>query len=154
MLLPWFAYAIPAASVALGSVFAFKSLSALRQSRACAHWPAVPGWVVRAQGKRTLADDGEARFSDFSVLYTYRVNDRDYRGTRLHAGEPAPLGRVTEETVEKYRTGANVTVYYNPDDPEDAVLEPKSFRRVLPGFAAASLAGVGLLMLGTMTLVS
>jgi len=154
MLLPWFAYAIPAVSVALGGVFAFKSLSTLRQSRACAHWPAVPGWVVRAQVKRTLADDGEARFSDFSVLYTYRVNDRDYRGTRLHAGEPATLGRVTEETVEKYRTGANVTVYYNPDNPAEAVLEPKSFRRVLPGFAAASLAGIGLLMLGTMTLVS
>jgi hypothetical protein len=154
MLLSWFAYAIPAVSVALGGVFAFKSLSALRQSRACAHWPSVPGWVVRAQVTQTLAADGEARFSDFSVLYTYRVNDQDYRGTRLHVGDPDTLGRVTEETATKYRTGTNVTVYYNPENPEEAVLEPASFRRVLPGFAAASLAGIGLLMLGTMTLVS
>ena len=59
MLLPWFAYALPAVSVAIGGVFALKSFSFLREARVCARWPTAPGWVVRAQVKRAAADDGQ-----------------------------------------------------------------------------------------------
>ena len=61
-----------------------------------------------------------------------------------------PPGHELVLTVDAIVAG----VHFFADDPADAVLEPKNLRRALPGFAAASLAGLGLLMIGTMTLVS
>ena len=152
MLLPWFAYALPAVSVVIGGVYAFKSLNFVREARMRAQWPTVPGWVVRAQVKRLAADD-EAQFSDLQVLYTYRVNDREYRGTRLYAGETGHA-RVAEETVSKYRTGADVAVHYNPTDPAVAILEPMNFANArFTNLAALVFGGAGLAMLATLSLV-
>ncbi|MEW6449360.1 MAG: DUF3592 domain-containing protein [Pseudomonadota bacterium] len=152
MLLPWFAYALPAVSVVLGGIFAVKSFSFLREAHACAQWPTAPGWVVRAQVKRQAADDGD-RYSDLQVLYTYRVNDREYRGTRLYAGG-APQSRVAEALVEKYRTGADIAVHYNPADPAVAILEPTSFASArFTNLAAVVFGGAGLAMLATLSLV-
>ena len=152
MLLPWFAYALPAVSVVIGGVFAFKSLNFLREARLCAQWPTAQGWVVRAQVKRQLAAD-EARFSDLQVLYTYRVNDREYRGTRLYAAETG-AARVAEQTVEKYRTGADVAVHYNPANPAVAILEPMNLASArFVNLAALVFGGAGLAMLATLSLV-
>ena len=151
MLLPWFAYALPAVSVAIGGVFALKSFSFLREARVCARWPTAPGWVVRAQVKRAAADD-EVRFSDLHVLYTYRVNNREYRGTRLYAGGAAHA-RVAETTVEKYRTGADVAVHYDPANPAVAILEPVNLNARFVHLAALVFGGAGLAMLATLSVL-
>lgn len=152
MLLPWFAYALPVVSVGLGGVFALKSLGFSREARACSRWPTVPGWVVRAQVKRQAADDGD-RFSDLQVLYTYRVNNREYRGTRLYAAGTGHA-RIAEETVEKYRTGADVAVHYNPANPAVAILEPmNSASARFTNLAALVFGGAGLAMIATLSLV-
>lgn len=155
-MLPWFAYVLPALSVVLGGVFAFKSLSFIRESQACSRWPTVPGWVVRSQVNRTVDEDGEAELSNLCVLYTYRVNDQEYRSTRLYAGKPVLSGgsRVAEAMAAKYRTGSDVAVYYNPANPAVAMLEPLNLANAkVSNIAAIGFGGIGVLMIGMLQLV-
>jgi hypothetical protein len=59
------------------------------------------------------------------IAYEYRVGGQIYRSNRVWAGE-AVFGTSDEahRVVERYRPRQAVTVYYDPDDPATAVLEP------------------------------
>ena len=58
------------------------------------------------------------------MRYVYRVGDMDYVGTRL-AFAPRWLGsQYTVDTLaRRYAVGAAVQVRYDPDQPDEAVLE-------------------------------
>jgi|SRR5581483_2857739 hypothetical protein len=60
-----------------------------------------------------------------NVSYTYFVQGKQQLATRLHFG--ARQKRTQRDAAEKdlapYPVGARVTVYYNPDNPQDAVLQ-------------------------------
>jgi hypothetical protein len=157
VLFPWFAYALPLASAGLGGVFALKSLSFLCQARACSRWPTAPGSIVRAQVRTARLDDdpGETEFSDFKVLYAYRVKDREFRCTRLYVGNPVLSGssRSAEALAGRYKTGASVAVYYDPANPAMAMLEPLNLANArLSTLAAVAFGGLGALVLFLMAI--
>ena len=60
------------------------------------------------------------------VSYSYRVGGRPLVGNRVRFGDdallswPGPAARL----VERYRFGSAVPVFYNPDSPEESLLEP------------------------------
>ena len=58
------------------------------------------------------------------VRYVYRVGDLDYVGTRL-AFAPRWLGSqyTVDALARRYAVGAAVQVRYDPDQPDEAVLE-------------------------------
>src|SRR6185437_6603244 len=60
------------------------------------------------------------------LRYAYRVNTRDYVGTSVGFGWTAVYGArdQAETAASRYRLGEPVTVYYDPDQPGTAVLEP------------------------------
>jgi hypothetical protein len=59
------------------------------------------------------------------VEYSYRVEDRDYHGTRLAFGaDVAGAQARAEATVARYPAGRTVTVHFDPANPSSAVLEP------------------------------
>ena len=68
----------------------------------------------------------------------YTVNGRKLRGNRITIGEKIS-GFEIESTLARYTVGATVTVYYDPANPKNAVLE-----RDLPKIVFA---GVGCLLL-------
>ncbi len=84
-------------------------------------WPSTFGTVE----KFSYGGDGP------EVLYRYQVNGREYLGRAMIAG-PIPgkgLGGdvperfwVREDGSLRFPTGACTEIYYNPDDPSDAVL--------------------------------
>ena len=51
-----------------------------------------------------------------------------YQADRLRIGESITSSdsRAAERTAASYPAGSNVTVYYNPDDPADATLDPRT----------------------------
>jgi hypothetical protein len=58
------------------------------------------------------------------VLYSYQVGGRSYQGSLIAPG--LEVGRTgAPARLAVYPTGSQVTVYYNPNDPSDAVLETK-----------------------------
>ncbi|MCH8147738.1 MAG: DUF3592 domain-containing protein [Planctomycetes bacterium] len=94
----------------------------LRLARESRHWPTVEGRIVQSQ------IDGNGRY-DYSVIYTYTVDDVPYASSQLSFDvfdNPGGWGRP-ESIVARYPVGSRVTVYVKPDDPSTAILEPEVY---------------------------
>lgn len=56
--------------------------------------------------------------------YEYRVADTRYVSGRIGYGNPGLYSPHTETLSDRYRKGDKVSVYYDPEKPNRAVLEP------------------------------
>ncbi len=62
----------------------------------------------------------------FYIQYEYYIKDVRLVSERVHFGYQATDYRsYAQGYVDKYPVGKNVVVYYNPDNPKEAVLEPQ-----------------------------
>jgi hypothetical protein len=98
-------------------------------------WPATPGRVVDETILTVRWQLGWAHSP--AVLYEYEVDGEVIRShTVSYRGSIFRRGART--TLNRYRPGQPVTVYYDPNNPARAVLEPGSsfgaFLRVLISF--------------------
>jgi hypothetical protein len=93
---------------------------ALEQSRTFG-FVAVGGTVVKSAAKTEKDEDG-ATYWAVDLAYSYRVDDRDYQGSRLRYLDYWTNLRVSE-IVAAHPPGSAVTVYCDPADPARAVLE-------------------------------
>lgn len=87
-------------------------------------WQSTTGTVVMSsvQRKRT----GRSYSNYPVVVYLYQVNGQQYQSQRIKAGEQflnVRLSGQAEATVRKYPIGSTATVYYNPANPAESVLE-------------------------------
>ena len=154
------AFLAPGAAVVIGAVFAAKSVSLRRKSRACAIWPTVIGKIIGSRIDTTVGENltaienrharRERELSSATVHYAYRVGDREYQSTRLYVGRPVFSGnpRVAASIIAKYPLNVQVSVHYNPDNPAEAMLEPSNFANAnLALGVAVGFCGLGLLAL-------
>ncbi len=60
-----------------------------------------------------------------NVAYEYTVRGKRQSARRIHFGAPSRMAQksAAENALAKYPVGARVDVFYNPDKPDDAVLE-------------------------------
>lgn len=56
------------------------------------------------------------------VMYVYQVDGKQYQSQRIYFGGEIG-GSAMTGVIKKYPVGAEVPVYYNPQNPADAVLE-------------------------------
>jgi hypothetical protein len=89
-----------------------------RQLRAHGY-PSVPGVVTHCRFSWHTIDSG---YFDLYLSYDYSVNGVDFTGGRFRYGLDSQFRRYGEEIAERLPQGTSVDVYYNPDDPSDAVL--------------------------------
>ncbi len=88
-------------------------------------WHNTTGTVLMSsvQWKRT-GNSGSTTYP--VVVYQYEVNGQRHQSQRIKAGEQFLNVRISgqaEATVQKYPIGSTVTVYYNPANPAESVLE-------------------------------
>jgi hypothetical protein len=167
-MIPWFVWLMPAAFAALGGVFAVEAVRLRRQGRACARWPVASARILGAHRDVQLVENNDDRrngqrreqydtFFGATVSYAYLVGGCDYRSTRLYAGRPVLSGspKSAEATIAKYPPGALVSVFYNPANPAEAMLEPLNFENAKVALIAAiGFGGCGLLALLLMSQMS
>jgi uncharacterized protein DUF3592 len=94
----------------------------IKSSRALT-WPTAEGKVLDS---RLLAvRDNRGDTWKAHVLYEYSVNGVSYRSDvlQLEAGSSSFTGGA-EKTIARYPVGSVVPVYFNPESPGDAMLEP------------------------------
>jgi hypothetical protein len=94
-----------------------------KAEREASQWPSVNGTVLSAR----LVSHGSIRYrADYpEVTYSFEVDGKTYKSKHISAG--GEMGGVTAEGVlARYPVGSQVTVYYNPKKPNNAVLEKKS----------------------------
>ena len=103
-------------------------------------WPTTRGTVLTSLLENV--DDGEGGIDyRFHVVYRYVVEGRNLTAKRWRYGNPrtSEFSMAAHDAARRYREGATVNVYYDPDDPTEAVLEPGVGWHVLAQFALGGL---------------
>lgn len=101
-----------------------------REVRRARAWPTTAGTVVTSTvASRVLSpDDPNYNPGDTNVTneprveYEYTVAGKTYRGRRIDLGEKTSSYEL-EAILDRYPVGTAVTVYYDPADPNTAVLD-------------------------------
>ncbi len=112
----------------------------MREVKAAQTWQTTRGKITRSEVRSKQVDDttreGKKTVNYPAVTYEFTVNGRRCTGERISLAEIIPASDI-EPTLERYPVGAEVTVYYNPQKPSQALLE-----RELPVDFGKGLAGV------------
>jgi hypothetical protein len=112
-----------------------------------AGWPATQGKVIESQVSDSVPDSKiqNKLFENMPrVRYSYTAGGRNFVGERISFGDDTG-GANTQATLARYPVGKQVTVYVNPNDPEDSVLErdaPKGMLGGCLGLAALAIVAV------------
>ncbi len=93
-----------------------------RQLRATTY-PTTEGVITRSEVRTEPGDEG-GTVHKLDVAYDYEVGGRRYTGTQYCYAPQGPGGRACYEIRAGLPVGARVPVYYDPDDPADALLRP------------------------------
>lgn len=86
-------------------------------------WPTVSGKVLAGNVDEKTGYRGRT-FYVVTVRYAYRIGGIDYRGDRLgYAPQRLADKNLAYELGRKYAAGTTVNVYYDPEVPQESVLE-------------------------------
>jgi hypothetical protein len=91
------------------------------QLRHAAGWPSTRARIIKSRPRAVHQHRGDVTqvVNVPDVEYEFSLGDRVIRGTRIGIGEVTD----TEEALNRYPVGATVPVYYDPKNPQQAVLE-------------------------------
>ncbi len=99
------------------SIWGWQILKASQKSR---NWPSVDG-VIEESTPDSVEDDLLPH-----IVYHYQVNGNNLRSSFQFPSGTNPLPEFAQAYVKKYPVGANVKVYYNPENPQQSTLEPSA----------------------------
>ena len=99
-------------------------------------WPSTGGTVIESGSNRNFSSgaDGDSDIITYSprLKYSYTVGSVEYASDKIafgygksYSSEMAALS-----AIQKYPMGSLVAVYYNPENPNEAILERKNERQV------------------------
>ncbi len=90
-------------------------------------WPYCSGKIISSGLQQTeRLDPGEGIDKTYSpkIVYEYAVNGARYTNDRIFFGEfGSGIKSSIKRIADKYPPGKEVPVYYNPKNPQEAVLE-------------------------------
>lgn len=96
----------------------------LQNARASAAWPSVEGRITSADLDHSTDAEGGDSYSP-EVVYAYVVDDLSYENEEIKFGENSyGSEREAQAILNRYPVGQVVVVFYDPAQPEKAVLEP------------------------------
>ena len=112
--------------LAVGIVIALFSYSSYRASVASESWPTATGRIVRSEIEKQTRTSGEGADKKNTlkeypkVSYQYQLEGKTYTSDNISFVSTGHARQV----VSRYPAGKSVSVSYNPDNPEQAVLIP------------------------------
>lgn len=82
-------------------------------------WPTAEGTIIVSEVTRS------SRYVPH-IVYTYTIDTLDYSSEKIGLTNYAQYKRESDAKVEanKYPVNSKVTVYYNPNNAEEAILKP------------------------------
>jgi hypothetical protein len=112
-------------------------------------WPSTSGQIESAEVKESSSPDDGSQFY-LRVTYSYRINGTAYTSSKMSLadrGYHSP--QEAANALRRYPVRSPVTVWFNPDDFTDALIE----RNRMPGRAILVLLFMGLMFIGMGVLV-
>jgi hypothetical protein len=126
--------------------FAWAHLRAVGKARAAETWPTAVGTIISAAVVEEESTDREGHTSTWYnpvVAYSYSVAGKSFESRRLRFGNYRRASRPKAEAMlSSYRVGGTAQVRYNPEQPEECVLETAK-----PGPVYAFMAAAGLIFI-------
>lgn len=87
------------------------------------NWPSVQGLVISTDVVKISRSGSSPSFKPI-VQYSYNVDEEIYRNSRLGVlSQTYGKADKAEQYILPYQSGNPVLVYYNPETPEDSLLE-------------------------------
>lgn len=102
----------------------------LKNASASSAWPSVQGEVteskVETKVERVKKNERWQNRRTYwaKVHYSYSVDGAPYSGAKVSFGEYGGKEKDARQIVKRFPKGKSVDVYYDPEKPEMAVLEP------------------------------
>jgi hypothetical protein len=107
--------------------FGYAHVRAVGKAKAAEGWPSAAGRVVGCDIVEEKSRDREGHTTTWYnpvVSYAYAVGGREYSGQRLRFGNyRSSTRKKAEAMLAPYPHGSTPAVRYNPDRPEECVLE-------------------------------
>jgi len=117
----------PYGFIFVGSILLILGINLLWKGIRSKNWPKVKGTIRRSEVDvfHTLDEEGASQDFSADIYYEYAVEGQSYGGTtvKLNYGEIKGRGD-SSRAIDKYPQGSTVDVYYDPEDPNRAALEP------------------------------
>ena len=134
----FFSRIFPLIFLCVGAGILFAGIRQVVHASSSDDWPSVPGVVRSASVEYETDSDGAGTYRA-EVLYGYSVEGVEQLANRVTFGDfgSSDPGRA-QRIVNRYPTGTEVDVHFDPADPTRAVLEPgvHGSTWLLPGFGA------------------
>lgn len=117
---------------ALTIIWAIPMLVVFARMRQARNWPSVTGTVTRSDCKPYIpayqqnrpANENPTDKYIHDLAYSYEVDDKSFSGELSGLIPARPAAKETTEALAAvYRKGSEVTVFYNPQNPSQAVLD-------------------------------
>lgn len=100
----------------------------LHLSKKSKQWPTTMGKILSSEIS-TLGSNCDDMSKSYKAVirYQYQVQDNMYRSSRLHYGSwiATDFSSYAKKAAQRYKEGCECTVHYNPQKPQNSVLETK-----------------------------
>jgi Protein of unknown function (DUF3592) len=100
------------------------------QAQEAQSWPITSGVIIGSgllEHKHFDAEDHHTEITyEPQVQYQFSVNGQAFAGNRIAFGTVSYPYQTAANKIASYPQGTSVTVHYDPDDPNQSVLEPKA----------------------------
>jgi hypothetical protein len=111
--------------LAVGAGLSWWGWTILQNARASVDWPSVEGQIIRSQVEHSTDAEGGDSYSPEVTFVYVAADDRSHEGGTIKFGENSyGSERKAQEILSRYPLGQTVTVFYDPANPDKAVLEP------------------------------
>ena len=112
----------------IGVAMLIKSFQDKKKADESQNWSSTEGKITESYIRRDMGVNGDGIMQILyypEVRYEYEFMGIEYTGQQISFGANTGYSyqKKTQAILSKYPLGANITVYYNPNAPEDAVLE-------------------------------
>lgn len=106
----------------IGTVQLYLCIAQSSTAILASRWPTASGKIVSSEVREDRGGRGVAYFP--RVRYEFTVDGKSFLGSHIHATDVAEEPSRAREMVDQYPVGQTIRVFYNPDSPTEAVLEP------------------------------
>jgi hypothetical protein len=122
------------ALIIAGSIWFIWSFCNLRKSRKSEYWHITTGNITKSYVFESYRKGNPAVPI---VQYEYSLHGKTYQSDRIFWGNLHTSGTLdaAQQVVNKYRKGTKVTVYFNPNNAKESVLEPDQAQGALLSLA-------------------
>lgn len=113
----------------LALILGFEAFQQYRRGVQAARWPTVSGRVTNAELEEGPMMGRFVRTVSHraAITYLYQVAGRAWTSHRVFFGDEAfATGDAARDRVRRYEPDTTVQVFYDPNDPAQAVLEPRA----------------------------